>query len=176
MSRSLALSRLLALVLVPVAMLTAACADDPVAAPLPDEARIDTTTFAPALNIDLSAFTVTASGLYYRDLKVGTGDSTAKTGNSVLVHYKGWLPNGTLFDQSSPDQAPFGFTIGAGSVIRAWDEGIIGMRVGGQRILIVPPSLGYGYPGSPPRIPSNSVLVFRVDVHSITTPKPTTGT
>jgi FKBP-type peptidyl-prolyl cis-trans isomerase FkpA len=178
MSRSLARSRLAALVALPIAALLSACTTtDPIATELPPEARIDTTHFAPSLGINLSEFTVTPTGLYYKDLVVGTSDSVASNGDALLVHYIGWLPNGTVFDQTSPDQPPFGtnpaFILGAGSVIKGWDEGIVGMRVGGRRMLIVPPSLGYGYQATG-RIPSNSVLVFRVDLYQANGKAPTT--
>jgi len=162
MSRSLRFSLALALLL----PLAAACKSDPVSAPLPPETKIEETTFAPELGIDLATFTKMESGVYYKDLVVGTGDSTAAVGKKLSVHYKGWLPNGTLFDQSSPDYAPFEFTIGQGKVIQGWELGTVGMKVGGHRILIIPPHLGYGYQASS-RIPSNSVLVFRIDVYDI---------
>lgn len=164
MLRSLRLARLVALLLLPLAASVSACGDTPVSAQLPPEARIDTTTFATSLGINLGDFTVLPSGVYYRDLLVGTSDSTASAGDAILVHYIGWLPNGTVFDRSSPDAAPFAFRLGAGSVIRGWDEGIAGMKVGGRRMLIIPPSLGYGYVRTG-RIPANSVLVFRVDLY-----------
>lgn len=167
--RSPIVPRALAMLTLVLAATLSACGEDPVSTALPPEARIDTTTFAPSLGINLADFTVTESGLYWKDLLVGTGDQAAAAGDTVTVHYIGWLPNGTVFDQSSPDAPPFGtppsalLIIGAGSVIAGWDEGLVGMKVGGHRMLIVPPSLGYGYAPNG-RIPANSVLVFRIDL------------
>jgi FKBP-type peptidyl-prolyl cis-trans isomerase len=105
-----------------------------------------------------------ASGLRYIDATVGAG-ATAHAGQSAAVHYSGWLTNGTLFD-TSLNGSPYVFTIGAGSVIQGWDQGIPGMRVGGKRRLIVPPSLGYGAAGSG-SIPPNSTLIFDVELRAL---------
>ena len=154
MRRSL---RLFALVLPLVA---AACLGDP-AAP-----RIEETTFAPSLGVDLAASTRTGSGLYIRDLVVGTG-TTAIAGARLNVHYVGSLPGGFVFDDNVAGQdAPFQFVLGAGSVIRGWEEGLVGMQVGGRRQLVIPARLGYGATGSG-NIPPNSILVFTVDLVSI---------
>jgi len=102
----------------------------------------------------------TASGLQYWDIKVGTGEE-AKPGGKVKVHYTGWLSSGKKFD-SSVGSAPFDFTIGQGEVIKGWDEGVAGMKVGGKRQLRIPPELAYGEDGHPPQIPPNSTLVFDV--------------
>jgi FKBP-type peptidyl-prolyl cis-trans isomerase FkpA len=119
-------------------------------------------TFAPELGIDLSAMTRTSSGLYYQDVEVGTGTEAA-TGNTVGAYYRGWLPNGVLFDQRQPPSDPFRFQLGVGMVIVGWDEGVTGMRVGGVRKLVLPSALGYG---NRPigMIPANSVLVFEVNL------------
>jgi len=108
--------------------------------------------------------TKTADGLEYWDIKVGTG-ATAQSGQKVKVHYTGWLTNGKKFD-SSVDHGgePFVFQLGAGQVIKGWDEGVAGMKVGGKRQLRIPPELGYGQRGYPPIIPSNSTLVFDVQL------------
>ena len=116
--------------------------------------------YADALEIDIASMTRTNTGLYYQDVTVGTG-ATAAQGNEVDVLYSGWLPNGTLFDTTDDNGVPITFTLGTGEVIRGWDEGLAGMRVGGVRKLVIPPSLGYGNVPNPP-IPANSVLVFRV--------------
>jgi len=127
--------------------------------PVPD---IATTTFAPILGVDLAAMTTTTNGVYYRDLSVGTG-TPIDTGSKVQVRYAGFLVNGSLFDQSLPTAAPLSFTLGKGSVIKGWDEGLVGMKLGGQRQLVIPPALAYGESGSA-NIPSQAILVFVVTV------------
>lgn len=117
-------------------------------------------TYAPQLGIDFSRMTRTASGLFYEDVTVGTG-AEARAGNIVRVNYSGWLPNGTLFDANTDPADPIEFQLGAGLVIAGWDEGVAGMRAGGVRKLVIPPSLGYGNRAVGP-IPANSVLVFEV--------------
>ncbi len=126
---------------------------------------IESTNFAPSLGVNLAGSTKTASGLYIRDIRVGTG-KTLVAGDSLTVNYSGYLANGTLFDQA---QAPktFAFKLGAGRVIRGWDEGVVGMKVGGQRQLVIPPALGYGASGIGP-IPPDAVLVFTIDAVSTT--------
>ena len=105
---------------------------------------------------------VTASGLKYVDEVVGTGESPSP-GKMVTVHYTGWLENGTKFDSSVDRGRPFEFRIGAGNVIKGWDEGVMTMKVGGKRRLIIPPNLGYGaVPNGP--IPANSTLIFEVEL------------
>ena len=106
--------------------------------------------------------TKTASGLEYWDIKVGTG-ATANKSQIVKVHYTGWLTNGKKFD-SSVGGNPFQFTLGAGQVIKGWDEGVAGMKVGGKRQLRIPPDLAYGPNGYPPVIGPNSTLIFDVDL------------
>ncbi len=125
---------------------------------------IEATSFAPALGVNLAASTRTSSGLYYRDLSAGTGTMTAR-GMSLSVRYTGSLANGTQFDASAAGSPPFTFTLGTSEVIAGWDEGLVGMRVGGRRQLIIPPALGYGSRGSGP-IPGNAILVFSVDLVS----------
>ena len=155
MRRSL---RLLAL-LVPLA--AGACLGDP-AAP-----KIEDTTFAPSLGVDLAASTRSPTGLYTRDLIVGTG-ATALAGAKLNVHYTGALVGGFVFDDNvAGELPPFNFTLGAGAVIKGWDEGLVGMKVGGRRQLVVPARLAYGAAGNG-AIPPNAILVFTVDLVSIT--------
>jgi FKBP-type peptidyl-prolyl cis-trans isomerase len=105
----------------------------------------------------------TASGLQYWDIKVGTGD-TAKDGSHVKVHYTGWLTNGKKFDSSVDAGQPFEFTIGRGDVIKGWEEGVSGMKVGGTRQLRIPPDLAYGQRGYPGIIPANATLIFDIQL------------
>src|SRR5713101_3829578 len=107
--------------------------------------------------------TKTASGLEYWDIKVGTG-AVAQSGKHVKVDYTGWLTNGKKFDSSVGTGRPFDFMLGAGQVIKGWDEGIAGMKVGGKRQLRIPPNLAYGAAGYPPVIPANSTLIFDVQL------------
>ena len=99
------------------------------------------------------------------ELVIGTG-ATAALGNVVTVHYTGMFTNGTVFD-SSAGKAPIQFQLGAGQVIPGFEQGIVGMKVGGKRRMTIPPSLAYGSAGRPPTIPGNSTLVFEVDLVSI---------
>ena len=97
------------------------------------------------------------------DEKVGTG-AEAKEGSAVKVHYTGTLKNGTKFDSSRDRNEPFGFTIGKGEVIRGWDKGVTGMKVGGKRKLTIPSDLAYGDKGSPPKIPPKATLLFDIEL------------
>jgi FKBP-type peptidyl-prolyl cis-trans isomerase len=109
----------------------------------------------------------TESGLQYWDIKVGVG-AIAKTGDKVKVHYTGWLTTGKKFDSSVDANQPFDFTIGAGDVIKGWDEGVAGMKVGGKRQLRIPPELGYGATGTPGGpIPPNATLIFDVQLLAV---------
>jgi peptidylprolyl isomerase len=105
----------------------------------------------------------TSSGLTYVDEVVGSGAQPAK-GKRVSVHYTGRLTNGKKFDSSVDRGDPFEFTIGVGQVIRGWDEGVMSMKVGGKRQLIIPSDLGYGARGAPPAIPPNAELIFDVEL------------
>ncbi len=111
--------------------------------------------------------TTTASGLHYEDTKVGTGAEAVK-GQRVTVHYTGWLFNdgvqGAKFDSSKDRNDPFIFSLGAGMVIKGWDEGVAGMKVGGERDLIIPAALGYGSRGAGGVIPPNATLKFTVEL------------
>jgi FKBP-type peptidyl-prolyl cis-trans isomerase len=100
------------------------------------------------------------------DVVVGTG-AEAKDGSTVKVHYTGTLKNGTKFDSSRDRNEPFEFTLGKGQVIRGWDQGVVGMKVGGKRKLVIPSELGYGDKGSPPKIPPKATLLFDVELISV---------
>jgi FKBP-type peptidyl-prolyl cis-trans isomerase FkpA len=111
--------------------------------------------------------TTTSTGLDYQDTVVGEG-AVAAAGQRVTVHYTGWLHHdgqlGAKFDSSKDRQDPFVFNLGAGMVIRGWDEGVVGMQVGGTRVLIIPPALGYGARGAGGVIPPNATLKFEVEL------------
>lgn len=105
----------------------------------------------------------TASGLQFIELAGGAG-AEATSGRPVTVHYTGWLTNGTKFDSSRDRGSPFSFRLGGGEVIRGWDEGVAGMKVGGRRKLLIPSTLGYGARGAGGAIPPNADLVFTVEL------------
>ena len=123
--------------------------------------------FAQVHNLDPTKVTgkpvKTASGLEYWEIKQGNG-AEAKPGNKVTVHYTGWLKNGVKFDSSVDRGKPFQFELGAGKVIKGWDEGVAGMKVGGKRQLRIPPKLGYGKAGVGALIPPNATLIFDVEL------------
>jgi FKBP-type peptidyl-prolyl cis-trans isomerase FkpA len=108
----------------------------------------------------------TASGLIIEDLTEGSGDE-AHAGQTVSVHYTGWLTDGRKFDSSKDRNDPFEFPLGARHVIAGWDEGVQGMKVGGSRKLTIPPGLGYGARGAGGVIPPNATLVFEVELLGI---------
>jgi FKBP-type peptidyl-prolyl cis-trans isomerase FkpA len=109
---------------------------------------------------------VTKSGLKYFDLKAGTG-AEATAGKKVKVHYTGWLTDGKKFDSSVDRGQPFEFDLGAGMVIKGWDEGVAGMKVGGKRQLQIPAALGYGERGAAGLIPPNATLIFDVELIAV---------
>lgn len=106
--------------------------------------------------------TQNASSMKIEEIKAGTGATPAK-GDTVVVHYTGWLTNGQKFDSSKDRNEPFSFTLGVGQVIKGWDEGFAGMKEGGQRKLTIPPEMGYGQRNVGP-IPANSTLIFEVEL------------
>ncbi len=138
--------------LIAAATFTASCGED-VAGP----EVIEEVEFAASLGIDLAAMTRTASGLYYEDVEPGTGDPAA-AGQEATVAYTGWLRDGTVFDSGE-----FSFRLGLGQVVPGFDEGVVGMRVGGVRRIIIPPALGYGSQGSGP-VPPNAIMIFRIQL------------
>ncbi len=123
-----------------------------------------------ALTVDARAeeqMTKSLTGLQYKDVKVGSG-AAAKVGQTAAVHYTGWLYNngekGKKFDSSRDRGQPFEFPLGQGQVIKGWDEGVEGMKVGGKRTLVIPPDLGYGARGAGGVIPPNAWLIFDVEL------------
>lgn len=123
-------------------------------------------TYAKKLNIDISTFRKTESGLYVKDVPVGWG-TAADSGNTVSVDYVGYYTNGVIFDSNrNAGNNTYSFTLGEKKVIAAWEEGVRGMRVGGKRRLVVPPALGYGVIGNG-NIPPNTILVFDITLHGV---------
>lgn len=115
----------------------------------------------------------TPSGLQYAELAVGKGP-TPREGQVVIVHFSGWLDDGTQFDDTRKRDRPFGFPVGSGQVIKGWDEAVRSMRVGGKRRLVVPPQLAYGEKGVPQLVPSNARLTFDIELLRISDePMPT---
>jgi FKBP-type peptidyl-prolyl cis-trans isomerase len=155
---------------------TAACTKDKEAAPLPPSAQpavmpataggsIEQTTFASSLGVDIRGSTKNAAGLYSRDVTVGTG-TLAAPGSQVTVRYALYLPDGTLLEESPVGDPGYQFVIGTHSAIDGWDQGVPGMKVGGKRQIIVPPSLGYGAMGQG-KVPGNAVLIFNLELMAV---------
>jgi FKBP-type peptidyl-prolyl cis-trans isomerase FkpA len=117
-------------------------------------------------NYEVTMSTTTPSGLIIDDLTIGEGE-VAASGQNVTVHYTGWLTDGKKFDSSKDRDDPFEFPLGGGRVIKGWDEGVQGMKVGGTRKLTIPPALGYGKRGAGGVIPSDATLVFEVELLAI---------
>ena len=137
-------------------------AAEPGSATAPGPAPV-ATDYAPELGVDLGDMEETGSGLYVLDVREGEGEE-ARSGHTVVVHYTGWLPNGMKFDSSRDRAEPFTFVLGEGRVIPGWEEGVTGMKVGGQRRLVIPPHLGYGPIGAGDVIPPDATLVFDVEL------------
>ncbi|MBS1993488.1 MAG: FKBP-type peptidyl-prolyl cis-trans isomerase [Cyanobacteria bacterium SZAS LIN-2] len=112
---------------------------------------------------DAEGLYTTRSGLKFKDTVKGEG-ARPTVGQTVIVHYTGWLTNGQKFDSSLDRGQPFDFKLGAGQVIKGWDEGVKGMHIGGKRHLVIPPQLGYGAKGAGDSIPGNATLVFDVEL------------
>jgi FKBP-type peptidyl-prolyl cis-trans isomerase len=162
-----------------VALLTAACAAEETPEPEPEPMTTEeapppastdisdpaTAAYAPELDVHIDEMERTDAGLYYEIVKPGSG-ATVAAGQTAVVDYTGWLPNGNQFD-SSRGREPFAFPVGAGRVIAGWDQGVAGMAVGEQRLLVIPPALGYGAMGSGGVIPPNATLVFEVELLEI---------
>jgi peptidylprolyl isomerase len=132
----------------------------------PDQSRLPldrrvAERYASMLDVDLLEMERRPTGLYVQDVVVGEG-ARADSGDIVTVHYTGWLPQGIEFD-SSRDGDPYEVALGYGRVIQGWDQGVVGMRVGGQRRLVIPPGMAYGEEGRG-RIPSNATLVFDLEL------------
>lgn len=156
------MTRVLAIATIAVSLGFAAACDSPT-----DSGRFADTenlTYYPGLGVDLSRMTRTDSGLYYEDLATGSGEPII-AGDSIAVHYTGWLPDGTRFDTSRGD-LPIEYTHGVGRVIAGWDEAIEGLQVGAQRKTVIPPHLGYGAMRMGP-IPPHSTLVFEIEIVAI---------
>ena len=138
---------------------SAATASIPIPA-VPD-GDIEHTAFNPSLNVELSKMTRRPTGLYVQDFEIGTG-SVAARGRTAVLRYTGYLADGKQFDSGE-----ITISLGANKVIRAWEDGVLGMRVGGKRRLVSPPHLAYGAKGSPPVIPPNAVLVFDMELTQV---------
>jgi FKBP-type peptidyl-prolyl cis-trans isomerase len=156
-------------VLTLVLLLSAACADraeedrPATEAAAPEPAGVAETTFAPELEVVLSDMQQTAEGVHYRNVREGSGRA-AEPGTTVTAEYRGWLPDGTLFEQRPNDEG-FGlseFVMGEDAPVEGLDYGMRGMRVGGVRRIVVPPEHGYGLVGRPAGVPAGSALVFEV--------------
>ena len=159
-SRSPIVRAVRALLTVVVVLTFSSCASGGTGSGSGDPAQIE---FAPELGIFLGQMTRTSDGLYYHDMEVGTGDE-ARLDKRVTIHYNGWRPDGSLFDSSIAAEEPFVFILGRREVIRGWDLGIRGMRVGGRRLLVIPPGLAYGSRGLSGVIERNATLVFEVEL------------
>jgi len=162
--------RLLAL-LAAAALVCPACGTAPASpashpTPVEPAPSADASVAAPAASVAPPSEPPRSAGLQVDDVAVGTGEAAA-SGDHVTVHYVGTLVDGTEFDSSRKRSRPFDFMLGRGQVIKGWDEGVVGMKVGGRRKLTIPPSLGYGVRGQPPVIPPNATLAFDVELLAV---------
>ncbi len=163
------MAALAAAVLGTAAVGTAACRD--VTAPAQDPTTV---TYSPKLAIRLSDYTKDTSGVYYRDVAVGSGTLAAPK-STLTYYYTGFLADGRQFDTNVGGVAR-SLVLGRGDVIRGFDRGLVGIRAGGRRYLIIPPALGYGNTSLQTAIPAGSVLLFQIDVPSVTLDTTTTKT
>lgn len=143
-----------------LAVAAAACASAGPVPPVPEG------TFVAELAVDLSAMERTEAGLYLRTVRPGDGDA-AEAGDRVVVHYEGWLPDGTRFESSRARHEPLEVPVGMDVLIDGWDLGIVGMRVGELRRLVVPAALAYGDRGSPGVVPPDTPLLFEIELLGI---------
>ena len=127
----------------------------------PEQVELVANSCAFTFGFDTTTMTKTASGLFYKDLTLGTG-STVTSGDAAATYYTGWLTSGTSFDSAKPPFNPFVFVVGDTRIIKGYNEGVLGMKVGGCRQLVIPPALGYGNVAQGEDIPANSWLVFEV--------------
>jgi FKBP-type peptidyl-prolyl cis-trans isomerase len=146
---------------VPVVLVTLACRS-----PVPEPESRPAEPVSSATAVATPAPSAKPSNLVKEDTIVGKGPE-AKRGDKVSVHYTGTLTDGTKFDSSRDRDEPFEFTLGAGMVIKGWDEGVAGMKKGGRRKLTIPSEMGYGKSGSPPKIPPDATLVFDIELLEI---------
>jgi peptidylprolyl isomerase len=152
--------RVLRALLCALPLLAAGCAD----ASGPGDPDLAQVTFAPALGVDISTMTRVGDGVYVKDIVVGPGADVSVT-KVIGTRYSGWLADGTAVENNLAAAAPYSLVIGQSQVIAGWKQGIPGMKVGGKRLLVIPPSLAYGAQGRGP-VPPNAVLVFQVEVVS----------
>ncbi|MEJ2215024.1 MAG: FKBP-type peptidyl-prolyl cis-trans isomerase [Gemmatimonadota bacterium] len=148
------------------AFILVACGGNAPSTTTHDWSNPQTIHFADSLHIDLPSMTKTADGLYYKDIKEGTGEEV-EAGDVAVVHYVGYLPNGKVFDKNTEPDTAYTFEMGIGRVIRGWDLGVQGMKKGGERLLVIPPDLAYGSKGADDAIPPNTTLVFDIKLVNV---------
>ena len=153
---------------------TGACRD--VTAPEQDPTTVKySDSLVAQLGLNIATFTHDTSGVYYKDIAVGSGTLVTK-GATVGYYYTGYLANGRLFDTDTSLTSPLTFVVGGGGVIRGLDRGVIGMHALSRRVILIPPALGYGNQSQGTRIPAGSVLIFDVYLPTVTAPTTTTTT